>query len=143
MAEFRLATASDCDLIAQMEQSYIECAWSKQVIAQTLADELSAIYLLTEGDIVVGYGGIKTVLDEAEIYNVAVVSEYRRQGYGGKIVNKLVEHAAGKGAKKIFLEVSERNEPAVKLYGNCGFTKINERKNYYQSGNALILLKTV
>ena len=143
MAEFRLATIADCEIIAQMEQSYIECAWSPRVISETITDEFSTIYLLTESDSVIGYGGIKTVLDEAEIYNVAVKNEYRRHGYGKQIVNKLIEHAASSGAKKIFLEVNEHNRPAVALYLACGFNKISERKNYYKSGSALILLKRV
>ncbi len=63
---FRKATQADAAAIAQMEKRYIECPWSENVVRQTLADELSTIYLLCEGEKVIGYGGLKMVFDTAE-----------------------------------------------------------------------------
>lgn len=139
MPEFRSATEADCNLIAEMESEYIECPWSVSVVKQTIADELSVIYLLCEGDEVLGYGGLKMALDTAEVYNIVVDEKHRRKGYGLLILNKLIEHAVERGACEMFLEVNENNVAALRLYTLRGFKISHMRKNYYKSGNALIL----
>ena len=143
MPEFRVATRGDSKLLAEMERKYIECPWSEEVILGTISDESSAIYILQSGDTAIGYGGVKTVLDTAEIYNIAVEKEHRRKGYGAAILDKLIEHAVSRGAAEMFLEVNENNAPAIALYTSRGFEISHIRKNYYKSGNALVLKKRV
>jgi len=48
--------------------------------------------------------------------------EVRRQGYAGHVVGALVEWARGLGARDAYLQVEERNGPAVGLYERLGFT---------------------
>ena len=136
---FRKATQADAAAIAQMEKRYIECPWSENVVRQTLADELSTIYLLCEGEKVIGYGGLKMVLDTAEIYKIAVHEEHRRKGCATEILQKLLAHAVVHGGKEVFLEVNENNVAACKLYMAHGFKISHMRKNYYTNGHALIL----
>lgn len=143
MVEFRRAVPGDCKKIAEMENKYIECPWSESVIAATLDDELSAVYVLLSDGEIIAYGGIKIALDTAEVYNIVVDENYRRTGYGAKVLEKLMEHAVERGAREIFLEVNENNEPAINLYASRGFKISHMRKNYYKSGNALVMRKEV
>ena len=143
MLEFRLATAEDCATIADMELKYIECPWSEHVVRDTVHDELSAIYLLISDGNTVGYGGLKMALDTAEVYNIVVDENHRRLGYGSLILEKLFEHAITRGACEMFLEVNEHNEAAIALYAKHGFRISHMRKNYYKSGNALILKREI
>ena len=54
----------------------------------------------------------------------------------------LVENELKKsGVKKIFLEVSTNNFPALNLYKNNGFVQISVRKNYYEDGSDAILME--
>ena len=48
-----------------------------------------------------------------------------------------------RGAAEMFLEVNENNAPAIALYTSRGFEISRIRKNYYKSGNALVLRKRV
>lgn len=139
MPEFRRAEERDCEYIASLEAKYIECPWSVSVLKTTISDELSAIYLLVEGDEVLGYGGLKMALDTAEVYNMAVDEKHRRKGYGALILEKLIDHALSSGAREMFLEVNEHNEPAYNLYISHGFKISHVRKNYYKSGDALVM----
>ncbi len=143
MLKFRLAAYDDCVALSEMESKYIECPWSVSVLRQTVADELSAIYLLCDDVKIVGYGGLKMALDTAEVYNIVVDESCRRRGYGSLILEKLFEHATMHGAKEMFLEVNESNEPAMGLYISHGFKISHMRKNYYKSGNALILKREI
>ena len=45
--------------------------------------------------------------------------------------------------KTIFLEVGEKNIPAIKLYLKFGFTEYNIRKNYYKNKESAILMKKI
>ncbi|MDE7395936.1 MAG: ribosomal protein S18-alanine N-acetyltransferase [Clostridiales bacterium] len=139
MLDWTRATATDVPLLAAMEKAYIECPWSEENLRQSLADENSAIYLLRVNGDVVGYGGVRTVYETAEVYNIAVHAAYRRKGYGTAILQKLEAHAKAQGANELLLEVNEQNEAAVRLYKKQGFTVLSVRKNYYKSGNALVM----
>ncbi len=141
MIQIRKAGEGDVARIAELEQKYIECPWSEAVVRQTLADELSTIYLLCDHETILGYGGLKMVLDTAEVYNIVVDETVRRRGYGSMALEKLLEHAIENGAREIFLEVGEHNEAALNLYTSHGFRISHMRKNYYKSGNAYIMRK--
>lgn len=71
------------------------------------------------------------VLDEVELHHIEVITSYRRQGLGQQLLNHLIEDVREKGAKRIFLEVSIENSPALKLYEKFGFNRIGTRKGYY------------
>ena len=118
--ELRRASLSDSNAVAQMERQYIECAWTESMVREALSDENTAIYLLSENGQIAGYGGLKTVFETAEIYNIAVSEHCRRKGYGKALLRKLCEHAADSGAREIFLEVNEHNAAARALYESCG-----------------------
>ena len=137
--QWSLATISDVPLIAEMERAYIECPWSEENLRQAVSDTNSALYLLRVGEDVVGYGGVRTVFETAEIYNIAVKEAHRRKGYGEAILQKLTAHAKTSGAKEVLLEVNEHNKAAVALYQKHGFAVLSVRKNYYKSGNALVM----
>ena len=56
---------------------------------------------------------------------VGVNVEYLRQGIGKKLINEACALAKDKGAKYLRLFVSEINTPAINLYLNCEFKKVN------------------
>lgn len=141
--EWIRATATDIPRIAAMEKAYIECPWSENDVRQAVESENSVVYLLRVGGEVVGYGGVRTVFETAEVYNIAVEAQHRRKGYGAAILQKLAEHAKASGANELLLEVSEHNAAALSLYQKHGFTLLSERKNYYKSGSALVMRRVL
>lgn len=139
--EFRLASLADITVLEQMEQANLECPYSASVLEGTITDEQSKILLLTDGKKIIGYGGYKMIFDTAEVYNIVVGLEYRRMGYGKLILQHIIANAQAIGASEMFLEVNENNLPAINLYKLFGFSQISIRKNYYKTGNALIMKK--
>uniref|UniRef100_UPI00359F6AE1 GNAT family N-acetyltransferase n=1 Tax=Jeotgalibaca porci TaxID=1868793 RepID=UPI00359F6AE1 len=61
-----------------------------------------------------------------------VLSSYKRQGIGEKLLQSLVAHGKEKGVENFILEVRISNEPAIALYKKYGFVEIDIRKNYYE-----------
>ncbi|MBA2872942.1 ribosomal protein S18 acetylase RimI-like enzyme [Anoxybacillus calidus] len=65
-----------------------------------------------------GYGYVD---DETPELGIAIVPEYRKQGIGTLLLEKIIEQAKLDGYKALSLSVDPRNEAAVQLYQKLGF----------------------
>jgi len=74
----------------------------------------------------------RLVADEAEVLNLAVREEFRRQGEGRALVEELLRRFAETGVSRVFLEVRESNRGAIGFYEGMGFRQSGRRENYYQ-----------
>lgn len=87
------------------------------------------------GDPDVSLAVVQLVLDEAELLTIAVDPDKRRHGIGGKLMRRVLEAAAARGATRMFLDVAADNLAAIALYRSHGFAEIGRRKNYYRHGD--------
>lgn len=129
--------------VAEMERQCFSDPWSEKSVASELNNPLS-LWLIAEVDgVVAGYVGSQTVLDSADMMNLAVSPSFRRQGIGERLVNCLTEALQEKGVKTLLLEVRISNEPAKELYQKLGFEMVGKRPRYYEKPreDALILRK--
>ncbi len=122
--------------IDQMAEIEIECfsvPWSREALLEEL-DNPNAHYVVCTDSAgnVVGYVGSRIVLDEADITNVAVRPQYRRQGIGLVLVQGMLEMMQAVGVRYVLLEVRESNLPAQNCYARAGFTVVGRRKKYYE-----------
>lgn len=84
----------------------------------------------------------RQVLDEVELLTICVLPEFQRTGLANAMMDLMEKEVIEAGAKKIFLEVADTNEPAINLYIKAGFLPISRREKYYKNGdNALIFVK--
>jgi len=77
--------------------------------------------------------------EETQILELAVRPDMRRKG----IACKLIERAMEIDSEETYLEVSERNANAIRLYEKYGFKVANgatARKNYYKDGSSALLM---
>lgn len=88
-----------------------------------------------------GFVLARVAADEAEILTLAVVPEARRQGHGGALLAAAMACAAMRGARALFLEVSDRNMAACALYGAAGFVEVGRRPRYYTDGSDALVLR--
>lgn len=129
--------------VAEMERQCFSDPWSEKSVASELHNPLS-LWLIAEVDgVVAGYVGSQTVLDSADMMNLAVSPSFRRQGIGERLVNCLTEALNEKGVKTLLLEMRISNEPAKELYQKLGFEMVGKRPRYYEKPreDALILRK--
>ena len=125
--------------IAQMEAKYIECPWSESVLLDSFEQSEYVFIKAEEDGVLVGYGSVQIVFDEGNINNIAVDENFRNRGIASGILNNIIDICKQRGVTTLFLEVNERNEGAIALYKKFGFEQIAVRKNYYKSGNAIIM----
>ena len=86
----------------------------------------------------VGFISANYAVDELDIIELGVISEFRRLGVAHKLITHLQHYCIRQNIKKIFLEVAGNNTAAIGLYKKTGFSKIGIRKNYYSRKGALI-----
>jgi ribosomal-protein-alanine N-acetyltransferase len=98
-----------------------------------------------EEGIICGLVIFRTMVDEAEILNLAVASTRRRRGIGSRLMEDALAACKTAGVKRIFLEVRESNDAARKFYLRMGFTEVGRRRKYYSESmeDALVLARTV
>ncbi|MBQ7345314.1 MAG: ribosomal protein S18-alanine N-acetyltransferase [Oscillospiraceae bacterium] len=127
--------------IAELEKLCFSEPWSEKSVASELQNPLSLWLVALDGDVVAGYIGSQTVLDETDMMNVAVHPDYRRQGVARMLVGSLMDALIQRGSHRLTLEVRASNEPARSLYETLGFSQVGLRKNYYRAPreDALIL----
>lgn len=145
MIEITTMTSDHVAQIAEIEKLCFSDPWSENSVASELGNRLSLWLVALDGDTVAGYVGSQSVLDEADMMNVAVHPDYRRRGIGQNLVLALADALKEKGIQALMLEVRQSNAPAIALYEKLGFRQVGLRPNYYRNPkeNALILMKTL
>lgn len=129
--------------IAALEKLCFSDAWSEKSIASELTNKLSLWLVAVDGDTVAGYIGSQTVLGWADMMNLCVSPDYRRQGIGEKLTAELERQLKENDVTCLTLEVRVSNVPAIVLYEKMGFVQVGKRPRYYEKPreDALILRK--
>ena len=58
----------------------------------------------------------------------------RNKGLGRALLRTAVERLRASGTKRLFLEVEDGNEAALRLYRSCGAEPVGHRQGYYDHG---------
>ena len=81
--------------------------------------------------IIVAYGGLWQVVEEAHISTIATHPDYRGHKFGEIVLASMVKRAIMLKAEYIVLEVRVSNNIAQNLYKKYGFEVHSIKKNYY------------
>lgn len=132
MIVIRTMSERDSSAVWELEKKCFSVPWSEESIRAMFSEK--GYWNLTARDdgLLVGYIGMKAVLDEADITNVAVDPDRGRQGIGKMLLRELLAKAGELGIRRIFLEVRVSNTAARALYEQAGFRTVDVRKNYYE-----------
>lgn len=133
----------DVPAIAELEKQCFSAPWSENMIISSLESRLSCWLVAEIEGAIAGYTGSEAVLDSADMMNIAVAPEFRRQGVGVALVNGLISRLQSKSVAFLMLEVRVSNKPAIAMYEKLGFLQVGLRPRYYCNPreDALILRK--
>ncbi len=129
--EIKKMSENDCEAVWELQKKCFSRAWSLESIREMFTTAGYVSLTACENGSIIGYIGVKAVLDEADITNVAVHPQWQRRGIGRELLEVLLKEAVQKGVRRIFLEVRVSNEAARAFYEQAGFQTIDIRKNYY------------
>ncbi len=133
----------DVPAIAELEKQCFSAPWSENMIISSLESRLSCWLVAEIEGTIAGYVGSEAVLDSADMMNIAVAPEFRRQGVGVALVNGLISRLQSKSVAFLMLEVRVSNKPAIVMYEKLGFLQVGLRPRYYCNPreDALIMRK--
>lgn len=130
------------------DQSYpFGSPWNVQQFQQDLQNSNSR-YLFRYGKTnqeLIGFLCFQQVLDEAGLFNVAVLPAYQGRGLAKELLKQMESLVEQTDGRRIYLEVRVSNLQAQALYLRMGYTVIGRRKKYYShpEEDALIMEKKV
>lgn len=134
-------TREDLDEVMQLEKVSFTSPWTRGMYLHEI-EKWEGCYLTARSDgVLVGYGGVLLILDEAHVMTLTVKEELRRRGLGAWLLLELIKASEPMGTRFFTLEVRKSNQAAVALYSRFGFQIMGERKHYYLDNleNALIM----
>ena len=136
-------TAAHTAKLAELEKLCFSEPWSEKALLEEIDNPAAYFIAAVEGDAVLGYGGMHTVLGESYIDNIAVFPEHRGRGVGRAVTRALIEKAKENDGVFITLEVRASNTPAIALYTALGFETVGVRKRFYTNPDEDALIMTL
>lgn len=138
-------TPSDLATVVAIERASYSVPWSEATFRGLLRRRDAELVAAECEGRIVGYAVFWSVLDQGELGNVAVHEAARGLGIGACLVEEIIERAARRRVREVFLEVRPSNTVARQLYERHGFTAVGRRRNYYQEPveDALVLRRHI
>ena len=135
-------TLDDLNCIKNILITDFDNFWNYDILKQELECSNSHFVIAeNENNEIVGFAGLKVIVDEADIMNIVVKKSFRHNGIGSILLDNLISYAKDNNLKTITLEVNEHNLSAIHLYDKFNFDHIGIRKKYYNDSDAIIMSK--
>lgn len=139
MYDIAKMTLDDLNSIKDNLISDFDDFWNYSVFKSELESDSSHYLVVKDNSKIIGFAGIKVTVPDCDIMNIVVKKDFRNQGIGSLLLKELINLSKSLNVKNLFLEVNEKNTPAILLYNKFGFKKISTRKNYYKDNNAIVM----
>jgi len=127
------ATLRDAPRLAQLHGASFHRGWGEGEFESMIAERNTLVHRLRLGRKIVGFAVSRMGADEAEILSIAIDANYRGRRLSRDLLITHLGHLAGRGVRRMFLEVEENNEPARRLYERAGFAVVGRRERYYRA----------
>ena len=126
------ATLRDAPRLAQLHGASFHRGWGEGEFERMISERNTLVHRLTLGRKTIGFAVSRIGADEAEILSIAIDAGQRGRGLSRNLLLTHLGHLAGRGVRRIFLEVEENNMPARRLYERAGFAAVGRRERYYR-----------
>jgi len=146
VADFRPMVDADIAEITAIEESAYTHPWTAILFQDCLHVGYCCRVMHLDGAII-AYGVISVGAGECHVLNLCVKPEMQNNGYGGAMLEHLLDIARSHYVETAFLEVRPSNRYAIRMYEKAGFNEVGMRSNYYPasngSENAIILARSL
>lgn len=123
---------ADARELARIHAQGFYRGWSSGEFESFLVDPGTPVYVACDARRrIAGFALIRVVEDESELLTIAVDPKWRGKRIGQALLRAVFDDLRLTPARRMFLEVSEDNAAAIKLYAREGFATISSRKGYY------------
>lgn len=127
--------ADDVPRVLEIERACFSDPWSgESFLYEIRENRFARNYVMRSSDgsgRVDAYAMVWFIEDEAQINNIAVAPECRREGLGRRLMELAIARGRKRGCRVATLQVRPGNAAAIALYESLGFGRIGRRRNYY------------
>jgi ribosomal-protein-alanine N-acetyltransferase len=132
------AAIGDAGLLAGLHRKCFARAWDEAAMTQFAAspEVLCLVGEVADGaaNVTAGFLIARKADDEAEILSFGVRPSFRNRGLGRSLLEMAMAQLRANGTKRLFLEVKDSNEAALRLYRSFGSEIVGRRQRYYEDG---------
>ena len=133
-------TFDDLNMLKDNLKTDFDDFWTFEILKEEIANTNSKYLVLLYDGQIVCFGGIKIILDEANLMNIVTKKQMRHNGFANFLLDELISISKKEYCSTITLEVNENNLPAINLYKKFSFIEVGRRKKYYRNGDTAILM---
>ena len=128
---FNKLTPVEIPSVLSIEEHNSGYPWSQLQFNTSIENNKNLCYCLNLNGKTIGYLISMLAVGTADILNIGIDPDFKRQGHGTALLNHLIGELRKRKIGEIFLEVRAGNKPAIQFYKRQGFKEISVRKNYY------------
>ena len=141
MINYVMMNEGHIDGMVEVEEQCFSSGFARRNFEKELENRFSVYVVAEEDGKVLGYAGLWEICGEADIINVGVHKDHRRQGIAYGLINKLIVTCDERGVVIIHLEVRKSNIAARELYKKLGFSEFGIRERYYDGKEDAVLMR--
>lgn len=136
-----MMTLDDLEEIRGLLTSEFDKFWNYTTLKEELSSPFSKYIIAKMQDgTIVGFAGIKIVLDEADLMNIVTKKNMRNLGIASSMLEYLIYICKEEKINLLNLEVNVQNTIAINLYKKYNFKQVGLRKKYYDNTYDAILM---
>ncbi|MBR5155118.1 MAG: ribosomal protein S18-alanine N-acetyltransferase [Clostridia bacterium] len=141
MIEFVPMKEEHIEGLVKIEEQCFNSGYAKTTFLKELENKIAIYIVAVDGKTVLGYMGLWNICGGADIIDVAVHKDFRRQGIGEGLISEMLKVCKKENIFEVNLEVRVSNFAARELYKKMGFSEVGLRKLYYENKEDAILMK--
>jgi len=122
----------DMPSVLAIENQSFEFPWSEEEFIRALRQR-NCIGMVAElNEVVVGFMIYELHKNRLHVLNFAVNQDFRRNGVGRSMIDKLIGKLSYQRRSRILLEVRETNLPAQLFFKSAGFQAVSVLRSFYE-----------
>ena len=125
----------DLSALAELEACCFNPPWSDSQLHSYIVGKRCLSVGLWQGGRLDCFALLSTVLDEAELLQIAVRPDFRGRGLAKRVLQCVHDQLQQRGIVRNMLEVRSSNASAISLYRRLGYQQEGIRKGYYPTAN--------
>ena len=133
-------TATDLEQISSCLSDEFDDFWNYETLKNELASPLSVYFVAKHNNEIVGFAGLKFILDEAELMNIVTKKSQRHKKIASCLLDYSINFCKLNKKNIINLEVNAKNSIAIQFYKKYNFKQVGLRKKYYSETDDAILM---
>ena len=123
-------------IYAQAFENAPEQKWGYKELHELLSVTGTTSFVICRDGEPVGFALLRVIAGEGELITLCILPKWCNNGYATTLLEWITDTMQLRSIKRLFLEVRENNEAAIKLYKKGSFKTIGRRKGYYSSHQA-------